>query len=177
MSAAAPETAATATPAAPRYAPRELTAEQATRDVDLLIRALETVHPGLYRYTAKPQIDAAFVQLKVAASAPVTELALHGHIARLLAAIHCDHTKAEMSEALRRASLNHFRSSQICLALGPACITDSGYWHLASTHHSARGNLNELADAASAYEIDTGVFIVQFDICYVRVAHNILGHF
>ena len=107
LSAAAPETAATATPAAPRYTPRELTAEQATRDVDLLIRALETVHPGLYRYTAKPQIDAAFVQLKAAASAPVTELALHGHIARLIAAIHCDHTKAEMSEAMTAYRINN----------------------------------------------------------------------
>ena len=107
LSAAAPETAATATSAAPRYIPREFTAEEATRDVDLLIRALETVHPGLYRYIAKPQIDAAFVQLKAAASAPVTELALHGAIARLLAAIHCDHTKAEMSNELTAYRTNN----------------------------------------------------------------------
>ena len=71
-SAAAAEPAATAAPAEPRYTPRMLTANEATRDVDLLIRALETVHPGLYRYTAKPEIDAAFAQLKAAASAPIT---------------------------------------------------------------------------------------------------------
>ena len=107
LSAAAAEPAATAAPAEPRYTPRMLTANEATRDVDLLIRALETVHPGLYRYTAKPEIDAAFAQLKAAASAPITELALHGHIARMLAAIHCDHTKAEMSEALTAYRTNN----------------------------------------------------------------------
>ena len=107
LSAAAVEPAATAAPAEPRYTPRMLTANEATRDVDLLIRALETVHPGLYRYTTKPEIDAAFAQLKAAASAPITELALHGHIARMLAAIHCDHTKAEMSGALTAYRTNN----------------------------------------------------------------------
>lgn len=95
---AAPLFAQTADP--PRYSPRTLSAEQASRDVALLRRALETVHPGLYRYSDKPTIDAAFARLEAAAAAPITELALHAEVARLLAAIHCDHTKAEMSEAL-----------------------------------------------------------------------------
>lgn len=95
---AAPLAAQNADPA--RYTPRLLSAEQATRDVALLRRALETVHPGLYRYRDKPAIDAAFARLEAAAAAPITELAFHAEIARLLAAIHCDHTKAEMSEAL-----------------------------------------------------------------------------
>lgn len=82
------------------YVPRVLSAEQASRDVALLRRALETVHPGLYRYRDKPVIAAAFARLEAAASAPISELALHAEIARLLAAIHCDHTKAEMPEAL-----------------------------------------------------------------------------
>lgn len=98
--AVAAEPSAAAVPAAARYIPRTLTAEQATRDVALLRRALETVHPGLYRYSAKEQIDAAFARLELAASRPITDLALHAEIARLLAAIHCDHTKAEMSDAL-----------------------------------------------------------------------------
>ena len=104
---AATQPADTVALAAPRYNLRLLSAEQATRDVDLLIRALETVHPGLYRYTGKPEIDAAFAQLRVATAAPITELELHGAIARLLAAIHCDHTKAEMSEQLTAYRTNH----------------------------------------------------------------------
>ena len=107
LSAAAAEPAATAAPAEPRYTQRLLTANEATRDVDLLIRAIETVHPGLYRYTTKREIGAAFAQLQAAASAPITELALHGAIARMLAAIHCDHTKAEMSEALMAYRINN----------------------------------------------------------------------
>jgi hypothetical protein len=95
---AAPLAAQNADPA--RYTPRLLSADQATRDVALLRRALETVHPGLYRYSEKPAIDAAFARLEAAAAAPITELAFHAEIARLLAAIHCDHTKAEMPEAL-----------------------------------------------------------------------------
>ena len=101
---------ATEAPIAPRYTARQLSAAEATLDVTLLRRALETVHPGLYRYTAKAEIDAAFGQLEVEASVPITELALHGAIARLLAAIHCDHTKAEMSDelvAFRAANPTH----------------------------------------------------------------------
>lgn len=90
-----------------RYTPRVLTAEQATRDVALLRRALETVHPGLYRYSDEPAIDAAFARLEKAAAAPITELAFHAEIARLLAAIHCDHTKAEMPEALDQFRTNN----------------------------------------------------------------------
>lgn len=95
---AAPLAAQNADPA--RYTPRLLSADLATRDVALLRRALETVHPGLYRYSDKPAIGAAFARLEAATAVPITELAFHAEIARLLAAIHCDHTKAEMPEAL-----------------------------------------------------------------------------
>jgi len=98
--AAAPAEPSAAAIAQPRYAVRLLSPEDATRDIALLRRALETVHPGLYRYSAKAQIDAAFARLEAATSRLITDLALHGEIARLLAAIHCDHTKAEMSDAM-----------------------------------------------------------------------------
>lgn len=82
------------------YQPRILSAQDARADVALLRRALETVHPGLYRYSSKPVIDAAFARLEAAASKPISDLALHGEIALMLATIHCDHTKAEMSDAM-----------------------------------------------------------------------------
>lgn len=89
-------------PADAAYEPRVIAPSDARRDVSLLRRALETVHPGLYRYARKAQIDAAFARLEAAVAQPITDLALHGQIALLLAAIHCDHTKAEMSDALTR---------------------------------------------------------------------------
>jgi Peptidase family S41 len=107
LSATAAAPAAAELPTTPRYAVRMLTAKQATRDVTLLRRALETVHPGLYRYSVKAKIDAAFAQLEAAAAEPINELALHAEFARLLAAIHCDHTKAEMSDKLTAFRTNN----------------------------------------------------------------------
>lgn len=92
------------------YQPRIISADDATADVALLRRGLETVHPGLYRYSTRKQIDAAFAKLEAAAARPIAELALHAEIALMLATIHCDHTKAEMSDALiawRNANPTH----------------------------------------------------------------------
>ncbi|WP_017669879.1 S41 family peptidase [Blastomonas sp. AAP53] len=107
LKAAVAELAVAATPVVPRYAPRLLSAEEAIRDVVLLRRALEMVHPGLYRYSSKSEINAAFARLEAAVSAPITDLALHAEVARLLAAIHCDHTKAEMSDELTAFRTNN----------------------------------------------------------------------
>lgn len=79
-----------------------LTPVQAASDVALLRRALETIHPGLYLYVPKPEMDAAFARLEAQARAPIATLALHREIARLLAGIHCDHSKPELPEAIER---------------------------------------------------------------------------
>ncbi len=92
------------------FQPRILSEQDARADVALLRRALETIHPGLYRYSSKAEIDAAFARLEAAASHPISDLALHGEIALMLATIHCDHTKAEMSDAMtayRKANPTH----------------------------------------------------------------------
>lgn len=81
------------------YQPVTLAPEAARADVALLRRALETIHPGLYRYRTKAEIDAAFARLETVAANPVNEMALHKAIALLLAEIRCDHTKAESTEA------------------------------------------------------------------------------
>ena len=60
----------------PTYIPGMVSAQDARADVALLRRALETVHPGLYRYASKADIDAAFTRLEAATSGPISELAL-----------------------------------------------------------------------------------------------------
>ena len=50
------------------YEPLVITPSDAHRDAALLRRALETVHPGLYRYTDKVHVDAAFNRLEAATS-------------------------------------------------------------------------------------------------------------
>jgi len=84
------------------YQARIISAEDASADIALMRRGFETIHPGIYRYTSKKEIDAAFVRLSTAALRPISELDLHREIALMLATIHCDHTKAEMSDALTK---------------------------------------------------------------------------
>ncbi|MEC4592484.1 S41 family peptidase [Nitrospirillum amazonense] len=94
----------------PRYAPLPLTPAQAQADVALLRQALETIHPGLYRYSGPAGIDAAFARLEQIATALATDLTLWRAVAEMLAAIHCDHTKPEASpaiEAWRTAHATH----------------------------------------------------------------------
>lgn len=85
-----------------------LSAAQSAHDIALLRRALDTIHPGFTRYATKAEVDAAFARL--AASAPTSTLALHREIARLLASIHCDHSKPELPDAIqawRHANASH----------------------------------------------------------------------
>lgn len=73
-------------------------------------RALETIHPGLYRRASRVRIDAAFADLERAVRRPITELELYRRISLLLAEIRCNHTKAEQSPALeawRRDNPSH----------------------------------------------------------------------
>jgi hypothetical protein len=77
-----------------------LTPAQASSDVALLRRAMETIHPGLTRYVPKAEVDAAFARLEAQTRAPISTLALHREIARLVASIHCDHSKPELPDAI-----------------------------------------------------------------------------
>lgn len=77
-----------------------MTTGQAAEDVALLRKALERIHPGLYRYTPRTAIDTAFQDLeRRAASAPMNSLEFHAAVSQLLAKIRCDHTKAEEPQA------------------------------------------------------------------------------
>ena len=86
--------------AAVPYATRTLTPQEATEDVLLARRALEMIHPGLYRYTARAEMDDAFSRLEARARQPITDVELYGQVSLMLARIHCDHTKAELPAAL-----------------------------------------------------------------------------
>lgn len=89
------------------YAVRTLTAEQASADVALMRRALETIHPGLYRRTSVAQMNAAFASLEAAAREPISELELYRRISLVLADIRCNHTKAEQSAAIEAWRIDH----------------------------------------------------------------------
>lgn len=89
------------------YVAKMLTPAQAAADIALLRRALETIHPGLYRYRTHAEIDAAFAELETSATHPLSDLDLYRAISIMLANIHCDHTKAEAS-----ATMDAYRQTQ-----------------------------------------------------------------
>lgn len=88
--------AATAAIAQPE---RVIASAAAREDVELARRALEKIHPGLYRYTPKEEIDAGFARLEAMCARDVTEREFYAAISVLLAQIRCSHTKAEPSPA------------------------------------------------------------------------------
>ena len=91
-----------AEPRSSTYGANTLTAEQASADVALMRTALEEAHPDLYRYVAKPEIDAAFAKLAQRVKTPITDVELYDEISLLFAAIRCDHTEAEFLEAMSK---------------------------------------------------------------------------
>lgn len=107
-----PSLAQAEAPATPLASPaiRTLTPAQAQQDVALMRRALETIHPGLYRRASKVRMDAAFAALERAVRQPITDRELYRRISLLLAEIRCNHTKAEQTaaiEAWRRDNPSH----------------------------------------------------------------------
>jgi hypothetical protein len=91
----------------PAYAPLALTQQQVRDDIALMRRGLETIHPGLYRYRSKAEIDAVFAGLQDSAPTLTTDLALWRALATTLAEIRCDHTKPEPSAAIESYRNTH----------------------------------------------------------------------
>ena len=86
----------------PDYVPRTLQPTDLRAELQLLRQALEEVHAGWDRYTPRRVLDTAFARLERQAASPMTDLQFHREISLLLALMRCDHTKAELPEALDR---------------------------------------------------------------------------
>ena len=71
---------------------RVIPAADLRADAALLRRAYETLHPGLYRYRSKAEIDAAFAQLDHEFSQDRTLADAYLAIARLTTVVQCGHT-------------------------------------------------------------------------------------
>jgi hypothetical protein len=83
-----------------------LSSKQATVDFDLLRRALEEAHPGLYRYTSKTAMNRVFAQERRKLNRPVTRIEFVRIVAETLASIRCGHTFYEEDAATHRAMMN-----------------------------------------------------------------------
>lgn len=100
----APAAAAAATAAPPI---RMLTAEQVHADIAVMREALETIHPGLYRRTAKASLTRALDALTANTAAGLSDAELYRRISLVLAMIRCTHTKAEQTEVMERWRIDH----------------------------------------------------------------------
>lgn len=78
---------------------RKIAAAAALSDARLARRGIETIHPGLTRYTAKEEISAVFDDLERACASDVSEREFFARLSIALAKLRCSHTRAEPSKA------------------------------------------------------------------------------
>ncbi|MDJ0940575.1 MAG: S41 family peptidase [Woeseiaceae bacterium] len=87
-------------PASLAHADDILSAEDAIADITLARAALEQIHPGYERYTPREKLDAYWAELASRAADGIDRGELYLHLSEILAAIRCDHTKAELPSDL-----------------------------------------------------------------------------
>ncbi len=75
-------------------APKGLSSAKLLEDVDVLQRVYESVHPGLYRYNTKAQMDGHFAVLRAEFGRERTLAESYVAISQFLAKIQCGHTYA-----------------------------------------------------------------------------------
>ncbi|MEO0871505.1 MAG: hypothetical protein AAFY19_06015, partial [Pseudomonadota bacterium] len=73
-----------------------MTAKQVREELAITRKALEEIHPGYTRYTSKAALGALWDDVEAKALAHPTRGEMYLQISRVLAAIRCDHTKAEL---------------------------------------------------------------------------------
>ena len=72
--------------------PPVFTPPQLTEDFQILRKALEEGHSGIYRYTPKAELDAAFDKAEKSLSRPMTCVAFYRLVAPTVATVKCGHT-------------------------------------------------------------------------------------
>ncbi len=88
-------------------ATKEMSPAEMQADFDLMRRALEEAHPGLYRYSTKAEMDRRFDAQRAKLSRAMTKGKFEAVLAETLAAIRCGHTNmkfdAETETAMKTA--------------------------------------------------------------------------
>src|SRR5262249_21827622 len=80
-------------------------AEQLREDFLILRRALEEGHPGIYRYTARAELDKRFDEAAKALDRPMTVHEFYRIVAPVVAAIKCGHTGARVNPDLAEGNV------------------------------------------------------------------------
>ena len=96
--------AESATDSLPASQTQVISPQDAREDFDLLCRALEEAHPGLYRYETKVQIDRVFEAGQAKLNGPIHKIDFEIVICQTLAAMRCGHTSMNNDSDLRAAA-------------------------------------------------------------------------
>ena len=91
---------------APTLIAGEMNPAAAASDIELAREALQTLHPGYDRYTPAGELDALWDALEARAAGGIDRGTLYLELSRILAAIRCDHTKAELPKDMAEARSN-----------------------------------------------------------------------
>jgi hypothetical protein len=83
--------------------PERLSAEAARADAALLVSAFSEIHPGYARYASAAEMEAAAARLMEAAGSSPGLGEFYLSVQGYLASIRCEHTEAELPEALASA--------------------------------------------------------------------------
>src|SRR5262249_21355639 len=83
-----------------------LTPAQTQADFDLMRKALEEAHTGLYRFATKAEMDRAFDAQRAKLSRPMTKPEFYAVAAETLAKIRCGHTGLGPDDEMRTAAEN-----------------------------------------------------------------------
>ena len=78
------------------------TVVQLRKDLRVLREALEEGHPGIYRFTPKPEMDRAFDDAAAKLTRPLTALEFYRVLAPVVARIKCGHTELHPSGAIQQ---------------------------------------------------------------------------
>ncbi|MGB6230377.1 MAG: S41 family peptidase [Litorimonas sp.] len=94
----------THTQAQTQAAARSLSPAQVRDDVALARGAYEDIHPGYTRFADKAELDAAWdgIVARAEAQGSLSESEFYLAVSETLALIRCDHTKAELSRAMKK---------------------------------------------------------------------------
>ena len=77
---------------------RQLTQGELKADFDFMRYMLEAAHPGLYRYTTKPEMDRIFAAQRAKLNHPMSSVEFLAVAAETVAHIRCGHTKIALDD-------------------------------------------------------------------------------
>lgn len=86
-----------------------LSVEEQHADLDLLLEALRSAHPGLYRYTTKASFDSSVAIQRAQLDKPMNALELYRILSAIVAATREDHCDISLPEHVRRVLSEHAR--------------------------------------------------------------------